>query len=208
MIPKEVNYLSGERGMALIIALLLMVVVTVLGTGAIITSSTDIQISGNYKTSQEVLHGADGGVQIVQGIINRAFDGTGVVTFNTDTVFVPNDVNFPLEPRITDVDGDGDIDSNDYDHNDSNNIAQPRDIQTNNNVDLIIPLQDMEVLIDVDVTPRNLLGFSIEFASAYEGIGSGTQGGSARFYRINSGGREEGSANVTSILEAEYRRMF
>lgn len=207
MISKGVNYLSGERGMALIIALLLMVVVTVLGTGAIITSSTDIQISGNYKTSQEVLHGADGGVQIVQGIINRAFDGTGVVTFNTDTVFVPYDVNFPLEAKITDVDGDGDIDSNDYDHNDSGNKTNPRDIQTNN-VDLLIPLQDMEVLIDVDVTPRNLLGFSIEFASAYEGIGSGTQGGSARFYRINSGGREKGSANVTSILEAEYRRMF
>ncbi len=202
MRPKGVKeYLSEERGAALIVALLLMVAVTVLGTGGMITSSTDIQISGNYKTSQEIFYGAEGGIEMVKGIIERAInDSDGGVDANTDTVFV-RDLLFPMEPRVTD---------NDYDHNDSNDGGSPSadpDMELPLFVDVVIPLRNIQVLIDIDVTPRILVGFSPEFAGGYEGIGSGSDGGQANFYRVNSGVRAGGSI-ARSILGAEFRKIY
>lgn len=202
MRPKGVKeYLSEERGAALIVALLLMVAVTVLGTGGMITSSTDIQISGNYKASQEVFYGAEGGIEMVKGIIERAINASdGGVNANTDTVFV-RDLLFPVEPEVI---------GGNYNFNDSTDGGSPSttpDMELSQFVDVVIPLRNIQVLIDIDVTPRIVVGFSPEFASGYEGIGSGRDGGQANFYRVNSGVRAGGST-ARSILRAEFRQMY
>lgn len=51
--------LANENGSILIIALLLLAVMSVLGTLLMSTSTTEIQISGNYRNNQESFYVAD-----------------------------------------------------------------------------------------------------------------------------------------------------
>ncbi|MDO8785128.1 MAG: PilX N-terminal domain-containing pilus assembly protein, partial [Syntrophales bacterium] len=54
---------SDEKGMVLVVGLLLIVVLMLLGTTAVLTSTTDIRISANYKTSNRALYAAEAGIE-------------------------------------------------------------------------------------------------------------------------------------------------
>jgi PilX N-terminal len=54
-----------ERGTALIIALMAMMLLTALGAAVVMVSSTETHISSNYRTSQEALYAADAAVERV-----------------------------------------------------------------------------------------------------------------------------------------------
>ncbi len=54
---------SNEKGIALVTALLFLIVLTILGTTAIVISSTDIKIGGNYKTTKQAFNDAEAGIQ-------------------------------------------------------------------------------------------------------------------------------------------------
>ena len=45
--------LANERGVALLLALAMLAIMTVIGVFALDTSTTEVKISGNYRTSQE-----------------------------------------------------------------------------------------------------------------------------------------------------------
>ncbi len=51
--------LGNERGIALIIALVMLVLLTILGAWALTTSSTDLRIAGNYRNTQTAFYTAD-----------------------------------------------------------------------------------------------------------------------------------------------------
>lgn len=55
--------LKNERGIALVIALLIMVVLTVLGIAVIMNVNTEIKISGNAKDSKQAFYTAESGLQ-------------------------------------------------------------------------------------------------------------------------------------------------
>lgn len=57
--------LSNERGSALIIALMAVMLLTALGATVVMVSNTETMISGNYRSSQEALYAADAGVERV-----------------------------------------------------------------------------------------------------------------------------------------------
>lgn len=54
---------SDEKGMVLVVGLLLIVVLSLLGTTAVMTSTTDMKISANYKTSNQAFYAAEAGVE-------------------------------------------------------------------------------------------------------------------------------------------------
>jgi hypothetical protein len=60
---KLLEILKNNRGMALVAALLIMVALTVLGMAAIMNSSTEIKIAGNYRTGTRALYIAEAGIQ-------------------------------------------------------------------------------------------------------------------------------------------------
>jgi hypothetical protein len=72
-----VSFVRGNnRGVALTTSLVLLAVLTLLGTGAMVVSLTDIQIGTNYKTSTQALYDAEAGVHyalanIQRGVSNR-----------------------------------------------------------------------------------------------------------------------------------------
>lgn len=51
--------LANERGVALLLALAMLAIMTVIGVFALDTSTTEVKISGNYRTSQEAFFAAD-----------------------------------------------------------------------------------------------------------------------------------------------------
>ena len=53
---------SDEKGMVLVVGLMLIVVLMLLGTTAVLTSTTDLKISGNYKTSVQAFYTAEAGI--------------------------------------------------------------------------------------------------------------------------------------------------
>ncbi|MBI5183655.1 MAG: hypothetical protein HY999_04765, partial [Nitrospinae bacterium] len=65
------DILSGKRGVVLITALLIILILTVLGTMAIMITSTDIKISSNYRDSRGCFYSADGGVGLGKCLIQN-----------------------------------------------------------------------------------------------------------------------------------------
>lgn len=60
---REGRGLSDEKGMVLVVGLLLIVVLMLLGTTAVLTSTTDMGISANYKTGSQAFYAAEGGIE-------------------------------------------------------------------------------------------------------------------------------------------------
>jgi hypothetical protein len=62
--------LIDERGTALIIALMAMMLLTALGAAVVMVSNTETHIAGNYRNSQEALYAADAAVErVVQDLL-------------------------------------------------------------------------------------------------------------------------------------------
>ncbi|MBA7566409.1 hypothetical protein ES708_08100 [subsurface metagenome] len=65
-IQKHVGTISSnEKGMVLVTVLLLVAALSILGTTAVMQTSTDLKISGNYKAAGQAFYDADAGVQYV-----------------------------------------------------------------------------------------------------------------------------------------------
>ena len=70
---------SDEKGMVLVVGLLLIVVLLLLGTTAVMTSTTDMKISSNYKTSNQAFYVAEAGIQEALFRISLVNDGTKTI---------------------------------------------------------------------------------------------------------------------------------
>lgn len=55
--------LGDERGMVLVVSLMMVAVIMLLGTTAVLTTSTDLKISANYKTGNEAFSIAEAGIE-------------------------------------------------------------------------------------------------------------------------------------------------
>lgn len=55
--------LCDEKGMVLVVGLLLVAVLMLVGTTAVMTSTTDIKISANYKTGNQAFYAAEAGAE-------------------------------------------------------------------------------------------------------------------------------------------------
>src|SRR3989304_8513560 len=77
-VHRAVLPLKDERGIALVIALLIMVVLTVLGIAVIMNVNTEINISENAKNSKQVFYVAESGLQAGMNQLPSlsAFSGT------------------------------------------------------------------------------------------------------------------------------------
>ena len=53
---------KSERGVALIIALVMLVLLTILGAWVLNSASTDIHISGNYRNNQQAFYAGDAAI--------------------------------------------------------------------------------------------------------------------------------------------------
>jgi len=76
----KTKYLRDENGIAFVLALMLLLVLTLIGISALNTSTDDIRISGNERAFVEAFYAAEAGIHEVLGRLwAKKADPTGVV---------------------------------------------------------------------------------------------------------------------------------
>jgi len=119
MLTKEGTLLKDQSGTAIVIALIMIIILTLIGLASTFTSNFEIKLSGNKRASTDAFYTADAGVQsALVNIANFNFPGNFVAVnpatlpvdlqnelidsrFNTPTLFLPEGVIFKDPPRVT-----------------------------------------------------------------------------------------------------------
>lgn len=91
-----------ERGVVLMIALIVLVALTLAGLSMVRTTDTGSVIAGNFAFRQAALSATDAGVEAAFAVLNGAAVGTGVATTAPDT-----QVNNKYYPVMQPTDGNG-----------------------------------------------------------------------------------------------------
>lgn len=76
MLTKPVNIFKNQSGVALVIALIMIIVLTVIVLAASLTSIFEIKLAGNKRGSTDAFFASDSGVQIVMANVHN-FDLPG-----------------------------------------------------------------------------------------------------------------------------------
>lgn len=90
---------AAQAGFALIVALLALVLLTFLGLTLAVTTSTELQISTNYRWNQQALYNAEAGLEISRALLARIGDGQLVLPETRPGVWDPAALPFtPVMP--------------------------------------------------------------------------------------------------------------
>ena len=92
--------LRDQSGAALVIALLMMIMLTLIGLGSVFTSTFEVKLSGNKRGSTDAFYAADSGIQVLLANIQN-FDMPGKYQDNKYDPFTdPNNPN-PTQAKAT-----------------------------------------------------------------------------------------------------------
>ena len=180
--------LSNERGVVLVFALVLMLVVTIIGSSATMTSQVDLKISGNTKMIRTSFYIADGGIMLSPKVISRIITDRALPAAS-DTPLLTYDTANLLEKIM------GYIEDDDPD-TDTTDISMDKGTLGN-------------IAIDVSrVETHYLSGGGVEFAAGTEGVGVGGSASAAIIYNLASRGTVGISPRTTeSDISASYRKV-
>ena len=81
--------LKNEVGTALLMALIMLLLLTLIGFAAITTSSIEVQISGNQRLSNTALYAAEAAIESIRQELGNCFYNE-VITLNNATSASPN----------------------------------------------------------------------------------------------------------------------
>ncbi len=96
--PAAAASLGNERGMALILALVMLTLLGILGVWALDNSTTDLKISGNFRTTQYAFYAADGGI----GYTTNPYTLPAVYNFNGGNAgWISNPINVIASGPVT-----------------------------------------------------------------------------------------------------------
>ena len=87
--------IRNEKGIVLVIALMILALLSVLSLTAILTTTTDMEISTNYKVLQTTFYNTEGSMDIAPGPIRRT------ISLKTESQAILDSLG------ITDSDGNG-----------------------------------------------------------------------------------------------------
>jgi hypothetical protein len=190
--------IRSDRGVALIFALVILLVVSIMGSSATLTSQIDLKLSGNAKVIRTSFYVADGGIMLSPKVISQiiadralpADDETPQITY--DDYFSGTDDPLLLKKIM------GFAMDSDYQDEDPNLVDISVDKGT---------LGSMAVDL-TRVATRYLSGGGVEFASGTEGVGVGGAASAAIIYRLDSSGTVGTAPRTTSSnIVAQYRKV-
>lgn len=188
----NVVHAENENGLVTVAALLFLIVLTIMGTSAIRTSNTEVQIATNDEIHKMTFYGADGGAELGTELVELniacpsgfASDGLAIGAINVI------DRDFWMqqgEPK------DG-----------SNNVV-PYPSDTERDVRLGLDADNHTNLSVFGQTAFGI-GGAIEMAAAYEGKGkAAASGGITLNYQIFS--QHLGFANSESIVALHWQHV-
>jgi Tfp pilus assembly protein PilX len=86
--PSPLDPIRNERGMALVVALMSMLLLSALGLGLMMTTMTETMIANNYRESSEAMYAADAGVERVMQDLLTIPDWNRILTGLQQSSFV------------------------------------------------------------------------------------------------------------------------
>ena len=98
-------HLRDENGIALVVAMLLLLVLTLIGVSAVNTSTFDILISGRQRASQEAFYAAEAGINELMGRFRQ--DATNEISDPTDPKVNPTETTPPWKILLAKSSGTG-----------------------------------------------------------------------------------------------------
>lgn len=182
---------DSEQGIALIIALMLLSVLSLLGASALLTTNVEVKISGNTRVGRIAFFAADGAGQAAGGILEDCITSVGWADgYGYGAGTAVDDGDFPFEQRAsaTVPDDSGDL-------NNDNDVTNAPDITFSGGIN---------ASVDVDRGPTlPVAGSSSLTATGYEGEGKGAAGGGTKtVYLFRTKGVTGGRG--TSVLFMSY----
>jgi hypothetical protein len=182
------NIVKSEQGSALLIAIMVLLLATIIGFAATTTTSTELGVSGNDKMKKVTFYEADGGTEAARELTELNFACAGGFKNATTQIgmaeVVDNDFwaqhTEPVNPYPTDTERDIRIPANDS-----------------------VPHTNITVFGNVEALP----GGAVQMAAAYEKKGKAlAEGGSAWLYEIHA--RNMGLMNAESTVRIQYRHVI
>ncbi len=189
---------GSDRGVALIFALVLLLVVSIIGSSATLTSQIDLKLSGNTKVIRTSFYVADGGIMLSPKVISRIITNrdlptpkqTPLITYDDyaegdeDPVLVRKIMGFTMDSVYQDADKN------------TADITVDQGTLGNMAVDL------------TRVGTRYLSGGGVEFAAGTEGVGVAGAASAAIIYKLDSMGTVGTAPKTTSSnIVAQYRKV-
>jgi hypothetical protein len=190
--------IGSDRGVALVFALVLLLVVSIIGSSATLTSQIDLKLSGNTKVIRTSFYVADGGIMLSPKVISRIITDRELPTSSQTPLIIYDDYAKTGEDPLLLKKIMGFAMDSDYQDEDLNatDIAVDQGTLGNMAVDL------------ARVATRYLSGGGVEFASGTEGVGVGGAASAAIIYRLDSRGTVGTAPRTTSSnIVAKYRKV-
>ena len=186
---KLVGQLVGnERGVVLIFALVIMLVLSIIGSSATMTSQVDLKISGNTKVTRTSFYIAEGGIMMAPKVIGRIITDRALPALS-DTPLLTYDTSNLLEKIM------GYIETDDPD-TDTTDMVMNQGTQG----DLALDLTRSRA--------EYLAGGGVEFAAGTEGMGVGGASNTAIRYNLTSTGTVGTSPRTTvAQIASQYRKV-
>jgi len=182
------RFVGRDRGVALVFALVIMLVLTIIGSSAILTSQVDLKISGNTKVMRTSFYVADGGIQMAPKVISRIITDRAIPS-ESETPLLTYDLANLLEKIMGYI-------KDDDPGTDTTDIAMTQGTLGNIAVDLS------------RVDTHYLSGGGVEFAAGTEGVGVGGAASAAIIYNLASRGTVGTAPKTTdSDIIAQYRKV-
>lgn len=183
--------IRNNEGSALLMALLILLVVTVIGVSSMRTSSVEVKIASNDRLYKTSFYAAEGGTEVGRELVEQNLAcATG---FSSDVISGKNSKSVKLTDRRfafkeTPPAGDYPSDS-EYD------IRWPDDTT--------VPHTNVVAYGNTELST----GSAIQMAAGYEGRGKGAAGGGAQIiYNIYS--RHQGRQKSTACIRVNYRHVI
>ncbi len=178
----KVSETDPQRGTAIIMAMLILLVLSVIGVYAVSTSTVETKITGVEQGFQEAFYTADSGEPIGVYVTKRILhdDPQTVDALGTPWSSVVNSNLIGLSGKLF--------------TNTTRNLSEPQSgsagiDSAGHSTDLGLPAY-VQLLVNIDrLQSQHLPGGGVEFASGYESIGQGGGGDVAVIYGVDSVGK-------------------
>lgn len=172
----------NEKGTILISMLMLLVIVSILAIIALSMTSVELQVMGNLKKTNRTLNAAEGGVEMSHPVIEATLQAGQLAPSSVTGVGI-DVISSGTRPYSL---SDEILGKQNY-YSDKDYDPNPANMQPNLTFSSV---GGTAVYVDIDrLYTTTVPGASLEFASAYDGIGvSAGGGGAVIYYRIDGVG--------------------
>lgn len=181
------NIIAEEKGFVLVTAMVVLLLLVLIGIGAMRTSSIEVLIAGNDKFHKEAFYSSDSGVYLTPKLITMARDAGA-------------DPAPGAQIKLWGVDG-ATLSAADRFYNETMGFVQDATPLT---PDFRVQVGMMPVNVDIAHTGQHqMVGGGAEFGMGAAGVGAGSAAGVWIGYTLTATG--QAPKNTVSVVSASYR---